>query len=226
MAVGATDVLDELLAVRGRTVLDVGCGEGWLVRRLTAAGADAVGLDPLAPALERARAADPDAPPARYVQGVAERLPFADSSFDAVVFFNALHHVPVQAMDAALVQAGRVLAPGGLLYVQEPLAAGAFFELMAPIEDETGVRAAAQEALERAAGGSWRRVAVREDVIATELADFGAFRDRMTSVDPQREAALARHHDELHDAFERLAQHSAGGSYVFDQPFRVHVLAA
>lgn len=225
MPVAPTDVLDELLAPRGRAVLDVGCGEGWLVRRLEGAGATAVGLDPLAPALERARAADPGAPPSRYVQGVAERLPFADSSFDAVVFFNALHHVPVEAMDAAIAQAARVLAPDGTLYVQEPLASGSFFELMAPIEDETEVRAAAQAALDRAGRGRLRNLAVREDVIATELADFDAFRARMVSVDPQREAALSRHDDELHGAFERLAQRSDRGGYVFDQPFRVHLLA-
>ena len=80
--------------MRGRDVLDVGCGEGWLVRRLGELGAaSAVGVDPLGVALDRARAQDPAG---RYLEGRAEALPFADDSFDVAVFFNSLHHVAVE----------------------------------------------------------------------------------------------------------------------------------
>jgi ubiquinone/menaquinone biosynthesis C-methylase UbiE len=224
MSVEPTEILDELVEVRGRDVLDVGCGEGWLVRRLATSGARPVGLDPLAVALERARQQDPGAPPGRYLQGAAESLPFGDASFDVVVFFNSLHHVPVESIDAALAQAARALRPGGVVYVQEPLAQGAFFDLMRPVEDETPVRAAAQTALERAAAGSWRELARREAVIATELANFEAFQARMLSVDPARAAAFAEHESGLRAEFDRLAQRS-GERFVFDQPFRVHLLA-
>src|SRR5580704_3302747 len=115
-----TDLLDEILGdVRGRDVLDVGCGAGWLVRRLAGAGARPVGVDPLADALERARAEDPDGG-ARYLEAGAQELPFGDSSFDAVVFFNSLHHIPVADLDRALAEAARVLRGGGVIYVQEP----------------------------------------------------------------------------------------------------------
>src|SRR5579862_4042989 len=97
-----TDLLDELLGdVAGRDVLDVGCGGGWLVRRLAAAGARVVGVDPLADALARARTEDPDGA-GRYLEAGAQELPFDDRSFDAVVFFNSLHHVPVAELDRAL----------------------------------------------------------------------------------------------------------------------------
>src|SRR5579859_7990757 len=128
---GPTELLDELLDVRGRDVLDVGCGEGWLVRRIASAGARVVGLDPLAVALERARRdGTPAARSARYVDGSAQALPFPAASFDVVAFFNSLHHVPTESMDGALAEGARVLRPGGALYVQEPLAQGPFFELM------------------------------------------------------------------------------------------------
>jgi len=52
------DVLVEAVPISGRTVIDVGCGDGALVKRLRAAGADALGLDL---DVERAREADPDA---------------------------------------------------------------------------------------------------------------------------------------------------------------------
>jgi ubiquinone/menaquinone biosynthesis C-methylase UbiE len=224
MSLEPTAVLDEVLDVRERDVLDVGCGEGWLVRRLSSAGARAVGLDPLPVALERARRDDASAPPGRYIEGRAEALPFRDACFDAVVFFNSLHHVPVESLDVALGEAARVLRPGGVVYVQEPLARGPFFELARAVEDETEVRAAAQNALAQAAAGRFAQRLRRDGVIATWLADFEAFRARMLSVDPARGAALADLETELRARFERLARRSDGG-YVFDQPFRVHLLA-
>ena len=42
---GDFDVLAELVPLSGRTVVDVGCGDGAFVRRLRAAGADALGVD-------------------------------------------------------------------------------------------------------------------------------------------------------------------------------------
>ena len=35
--------------------------------------------------------------------------PVPDASFDVVIFFNSLHHVPAESMDAALLEAARVL---------------------------------------------------------------------------------------------------------------------
>ncbi len=53
----ATDraVLDAVLARQPRRVLDVGCGEGWLTRALTAHGVDTLGLDAVPALVEQAR---------------------------------------------------------------------------------------------------------------------------------------------------------------------------
>lgn len=218
------DLLDELVDVRGLDVLDVGCGEGALVRRLASAGARAVGVDPLAAALERARRHESGDPPIRYVDASAQELPFADESFDAVVFFNSLHHVPLESMDVALTEAARVLRPGGVLYVQEPLAEGSFFELMRDVEDETDVRAAAQEALRRALEGGLVQRESREVVTVTTLTDFEAFRTRMIGVDPGRATAIEKHEGALRAAFDALGRPTAAG-YEFDQPLRAILLA-
>ena len=218
------DALDELVDVHGRDVLDVGCGEGELARRLAQAGARVVGLDPLALALERARDTGPASPAARYVEGSAEALPFASAGFDVVVFFNSLHHVPAEFLDAALAEAARVLRDGGVLYVQEPLAHGSFFELVRRIDDETEVRAAAQDAISRAkSAGRLVELAVREAVITFSL-DFDAFRARMVSVDPARAVELNAHESALRDAFARLGRRVEDG-YEFDQPFRANLFS-
>jgi ubiquinone/menaquinone biosynthesis C-methylase UbiE len=216
-----TDLLDDLLGdVRGRDVLDVGCGGGWLVRRLAAAGARVVGVDPQDDALERARADDPGG---RYVVAGAQELPFEDVSFDAVVF-NSLHHVPTAELDGAIGEAARVLRDGGALYAQEPLAKGEFFVLTCSVDDETEVRAAAQAALDHAArSGGFAESARREGTIAMRLADFEALHGLMVGVDPARAATIHEHERSLRDAFATLGRR-AGDAREFEQPVRVRVL--
>jgi len=210
MAGERTDLIDELLDVRDRDVLDVGCGEGWLVRRLAAAGARVIGIDPLPGALERARSEDPDHAE-RYLEGVAQALPFAPERFDIVILFNSLHHVPEEHMDAALAEAARVLRPAGLLFVQEPLAEGELFELVRPVDDETHVRAAAQATLRRAATGALVELEHRTAAPVMRLGDLEALRHMIVSVDPARAAAHAEHEATLRAAFGRLGRAVDGG---------------
>ncbi len=220
-SIESTDLLDELLEVDGRDVLDVGCGDGWVARRLAGAGARVVGVDPQPEALDRARAGG-TAPGIRYLQAAAQELPLPEKSFDVVIFFNSLHHVPVAAMDAAIAEAARVLRPEGLLYVQEPLAAGEFFALISTIEDETEVRAQALAALERAGSGPFTEVARRDASMTVSIADFEALRKRMTGVDPARAAAIDADAAALRDRFERAGRPSDSGR-ALDQPIRVHL---
>jgi SAM-dependent methyltransferase len=217
-------LLDELLDVRDRDVLDIGCGEGGLARRLASAGARVVGVDPLPGALERARGHADGGPSARYVEGVAEALPFPDASFDVAIFFNSLHHVPVEAMDAALEEAARVLRPGGLLYVQEPKAEGSAFELLRAVDDETAIRGAARAALARALEGRFVAHLSREVVLEVRHADFAALRGRTIAVDPARASAFAEHEAALRRTFERLGRPVERGGCVFDQPFHIDLL--
>jgi SAM-dependent methyltransferase len=100
-------------------VLDVGTGEGQLARLATRGGAElVVGLDPTAAQLRvaRERAGGP-----HYLRGVADRLPFDDRSFDAVVvclvFEHLVDHVP------PIAEIARVLRPGGrfLFFLNHPL---------------------------------------------------------------------------------------------------------
>ncbi|GGR65535.1 class I SAM-dependent methyltransferase [Streptomyces roseolus] len=98
--------------VRGKRVLELGCGAGQWSRVLAAEGASVVGIDLSEAQLAAARDAMGDV---RHplVQGAAERLPFADGSFDLVFCdFGGLSWAPPRL---AVPQAARVLRPGGRL---------------------------------------------------------------------------------------------------------------
>lgn len=99
----------DLAGLAGR-VLDIGCADRWLARRLSAA-CEYVGLDypPTGGILYRAR---PD------VFGDAARLPFAEASFDAVVMLEVLEHLAEPAL--ALREIARVLRPRGVLVLSMP----------------------------------------------------------------------------------------------------------
>ena len=101
-----------------RRVLDVGCGEGQVARRVASGGAAVVGLDPTAAQVEVAR--ERGGGPV-YLRARAEALPCRDASFDAVLVCLALEHV--EAFEEAIDEVARVLEPGGrfLLLLCHPL---------------------------------------------------------------------------------------------------------
>ena len=219
----ARDVLDELLPAGAPVVVDVGCGDGALVRHLARRGARAIGVEVGEEPLRRAGEHAPVAGE-RYEQGVAQALPLGDASADAVVFANSLHHVPGDALDAALAEAARVLRPGGVLCVQEPVAEGPYFELLRPVDDETAGRAAAHAALGRAARHGLRHereLRFDSDVVHP---DFASFRDRVVLAAAARAAAFAGLEATLRERFDATAERTEDGGFRFRQPMRVDVL--
>jgi ubiquinone/menaquinone biosynthesis C-methylase UbiE len=213
-----------LPGLHGAGILDVGCGSGALASALVREGAAVTGVDPNPAALEAARRLVPEA---TFRQARAEALPFEAAVFDAVVFLNSLHHVPVPAMDAALDEARRVLRPGAPLVVLEPLAEGNCFAAVRVIEDETEVRAAAQAALARAiAEGRLIHRRTLGYVRRERFADAAAVAARAAAVDPARAEIVARDRARIFAAIEAAGERMPDGELCFDQPIRADVLAA
>jgi SAM-dependent methyltransferase len=92
----------------GMQVLDVCSGPGMLAAGVLLRGAEAMGLDFSAEAVELARRLVPNG---RFQQGDAQALPFAEASFDAVLCGYGLMHLPQPAL--AMREMLRVLRPGG-----------------------------------------------------------------------------------------------------------------
>lgn len=215
-----TDVINSAVPLAGGTVLEVGCGAGRLLAWLARTAARAVGLDPEADQLARARRESPDL---LLVRGAGEALPFAAGRFTLVLFFNSLHHVPAAAQRTALAEAARVLAPGGYLLVIEPLAAGSWFALLQALEDETAIRAHAHRELQAASDLGLETI--REEVYDSQVVEpsWATARARFLGADPTRAATLARIEPQLERLFATLGEPVADGR-AFSQPMRLNLL--
>jgi SAM-dependent methyltransferase len=205
-------------------VVDIGCGSGALVRSLLRQDIDAIGIDPDAGALQAALSGARPAPPGHWIAGSAERLPIADSSVDVAIFLNSLHHIPVKRQVAALAEASRVLCAGGDLIVIEPVAAGSFFELLAPLDDETRVRAAAQAAVHAIAVRQLRPVAAVRFTTTVTFADPDSVMRSFTAADPGRTRLAESAAPEITKRFQLLGTITADGTSCFDQPMTLHHL--
>jgi SAM-dependent methyltransferase len=101
-----------------RRVLDVGCGEGQLARRLAGLGVAVVGVDPTQGQVDEAvrRGGGPG-----YARAAADGLPCADGSFDGVVMCLVIEHI--DPIEPPIAEMARVLEPGGtfLLLLNHPL---------------------------------------------------------------------------------------------------------
>ncbi len=106
--------LHEYADFRGRDVLDVGSGNGYVLSRYATAGARVRGVDLTEKATGLCRRRFELAGLAgEFLVASAESLPFPDESFDCVCSMGVLHHTP--DIVTALSELRRVLRPGGRL---------------------------------------------------------------------------------------------------------------
>lgn len=95
------------------SVLDVGCGGGFLSEELAKSGYQVTGVDPSPHLVQTASEhAARGGLAIRYLTGYGERLPFADACFDCVACCDVLEHV--DDVGRVVAEIARVLKPGGM----------------------------------------------------------------------------------------------------------------
>jgi ubiquinone/menaquinone biosynthesis C-methylase UbiE len=95
-------------------VLDVGCGDGRITRRIAERAVTTIGVDVTAHESWARYASDR----LRFQTGDAESLPFSDFSFDTVFQVSMLHHA--RQPERAITEMLRVRKPGGKVIIVEP----------------------------------------------------------------------------------------------------------
>lgn len=100
----------------GNRVLDVGCGNGRLLRLFDGINVDYIGVDSSQNLLKQAQSKLANCNKSvKFVQGNMLKLEFDDNNFDAVFMIASLNHLPACYHHQALREAHRILKPRGHL---------------------------------------------------------------------------------------------------------------
>ena len=196
----------EQLPFDGAHVLELGCGKAEKTRALAETGRVAQIIALEVDAIQHARnLAITDLPQVSFRHGGAEAIPAEDNSVDIVLMFKSLHHVPMQHMDQALSEIARVLKPGGLAWISEPVYAGNLNEVLKLFHDEKIVREAAFAAINKAVDDG--RLLLEQELFFNTRSffeHFGQFDQRMIQVthsDHQLSPALYQQVREKFESF-------------------------
>ena len=177
-------VYHTMLPLKDAKVLELGCGRAELTRAIaetnevtsiTAMEADEI--------QHKKNLLINDLPNVEFIMGRAEKIPSEDESFDIVLMFKSLHHIPVDKMDKALDEIRRVLKPGGLAYISEPVYDGNFNDILRLFHDEKEVRLAAFKAVQKAVhSGLFDLKKERFFSTPKHYRDFDEFEERIIKV--------------------------------------------
>ena len=146
-----TEVFNRLLSLDNKHILELGCGSAEITRNIATSGAGrkitALEVDEIA---HEKNSLATDLPNVTFGLAGAQEIPLKDESVDVVFMFKSLHHVPLDLMDQSFLEIRRVLKPGGMAYISEPVFAGEFNEILRLFHDEEKVRKAAFNAVKKA----------------------------------------------------------------------------
>lgn len=112
--------IQQHLSLRGKFVVDAGCGNLAFTQILLDEGARVLAIDPDPVQAESNRQIDP-VPHLEFAETGAESIPAESNSVDGVFFAYSLHHVPEAILSNVFDEVLRVLSPNGFLYVIEPI---------------------------------------------------------------------------------------------------------
>jgi len=214
-------ILDELLPLAGASVLELGCGKAEKTRIISQKAASVLALEVDKIQLAKNKTIT-DLPNVKFEDGVAEKIPASDASFNFVLMFKSLHHVPIGQMNNAFAEIQRVLKPGGLLFISEPVYAGDFNEILRLFHDEGPVRDAAFAAEKRAvASQRFSLVTQKFFLNAMHFDNFDQFDEQVLKVthsDHRLSPAL------LEEVRSKFNKHMTTNGADFYMPIRVDLL--
>jgi SAM-dependent methyltransferase len=216
-------VLGEMLKFEGANVLELGCGAAEKTRLI----AERTGVSAIVAAevdrIQHARNLEiRDLPKVTFAAFGAESIEALDESFDIIILFKSLHHVPAALLDQSFVEMFRVLKPGGHVYISEPVFEGEFNEVIRLFNDEEVVRKGAFAAIGRAVeSGLFQLVEERFFRNVVKLASFAQFEQGLINVTHSERNVSPELLVRIRDRFESFRKPEG---FVFEVPNRVDLL--
>jgi 2-polyprenyl-3-methyl-5-hydroxy-6-metoxy-1,4-benzoquinol methylase len=104
--------------LRGKSVLDVGCSGGWMIEE--AFNQKAKGYTGIDINKDSIQVAQKKYPKGEFKVGSAIEIPFEDKTFDVVMAFDVLEHIPKNTEKIMFTEINRVLKPTGSLILSTP----------------------------------------------------------------------------------------------------------
>lgn len=124
--------LHEYKQFSGKRVLDVGCGNGYVLSKYSLEGAEAHGVDITPTGIELCRRRfDLSGLKGSFLEADAEGLPFDNETFDCVCSMGVLHHIP--NTEKGIAELRRVLKKGGRLIVMFYHRNSAYYRISMPL---------------------------------------------------------------------------------------------
>jgi len=219
------DIYNRLLSLDNKHILELGCGSADITRDIATSGANrkitALEVDEIA---HKKNLQITDLPNVTFGLSGAQEIPLDENSVDVVFMFKSLHHVPLEQMDAAMREIKRVLKPGGLAYISEPVFDGDFNEILRMFHDEQKVREAAFQVVEKAVDdGLFSLVEETFFYSPMKFKNFAEFETNTINV-------THSHHSLDDDLYlrvkQRFEQHLGDDGAHFLMPMRVDLLKA
>ena len=217
------DIYGSRLSLKEADIIELGCGRAIqtlsIARAHPGARITAMEVD----AIQNKLNAELDAPAnVRFVACGAQAIDAADASADVVMMFKSLHHVPGDLLDTAMREIRRVLRPGSLAYISEPVFAGELNEVVRIFHDEEKVRLAAFGTVQRAVASGLFEL-VEEVFFETTMryADFAEFERLMIGATHTAHRLDA---DQYRRVRERFALSMGADGANFRSPMRVDLL--
>lgn len=217
------DLIGQKLPLEGATVLELGCGTARMTRLIAEHYPVAHIIATEVDQIQHTKNLASEHPAnIEFKSGGAQAIDAPDNSIDLVFMFKSLHHVPRELMAQGLQEIARVLKPGGMAWISEPVFAGKFNEIIRLFNDEEAVRKLAFQAVQDAVNNGTFELA--EEIFCnteSRFADFAEFEQRIikaTHSNHQLDDALYQ------EVKTRFSPHVGPQGARFENPTRFDIL--
>lgn len=168
------ELIARYLPMQDSRLLELGCGAAFTTRLISEKYPDVEIIATEVDEIQHAKNLQiTDLPRVTFQLGGMQDIDQDDNSVSAAIMLKSLHHVPSDLMQAGFAEIHRVLTPGGLLYISEPVYGGVFNEILRLFHDEKMVREAAFAATQQAVNSGLYELA--EEIHFTSISRFEGF---------------------------------------------------